>query len=62
GKGTSPFNFGANAGVKWSDEERTAYSNMSSEQKQQLEQATKQYTEGANAVTQACIFKLIRYN
>ncbi|MCU8256313.1 conjugal transfer protein TraG, partial [Vibrio vulnificus] len=30
GKGKSPFNFGANAGVKWSDEERTAYSNMSS--------------------------------
>ncbi|ELQ3743289.1 conjugal transfer protein TraG N-terminal domain-containing protein, partial [Vibrio vulnificus] len=53
GKGKSPFNFGANAGVKWSDEERTAYSNMSSEQKQQLEQATKQYTEGANAVTTA---------
>ncbi|EJR4269493.1 conjugal transfer protein TraG N-terminal domain-containing protein, partial [Vibrio vulnificus] len=53
GKGTSPFNFGANAGVKWSDEERSAYSNMSSEQKQQLEQATKQYTEGANAVTTA---------
>ncbi|WP_340700605.1 conjugal transfer mating-pair stabilization protein TraG [Vibrio harveyi] len=48
-----PLGANANAGVKWSDEERTAYSNMSSEQKQQLEQATKQYTEGANAVTTA---------
>ncbi|GBK97152.1 conjugal transfer protein TraG [Vibrio harveyi] len=48
-----PLGGSANAGVKWSDEERTAYSNMSSEQKQQLEQATKQYTEGANAVTTA---------
>nr|EGR7964587.1 conjugal transfer protein TraG [Vibrio vulnificus] len=48
-----PLGGSANAGVKWSDEERTAYSNMSSEQKQQLEQATKQYTEGANAITTA---------
>ncbi|HDM8062503.1 TPA: conjugal transfer mating pair stabilization protein TraG [Vibrio harveyi] len=48
-----PLGGSANAGVKWSDEERTAYSNMSSEQKQQLEQATKQYTDGANAVTNA---------
>ncbi|HAS6352037.1 conjugal transfer mating pair stabilization protein TraG [Vibrio vulnificus] len=53
GKSILPFSASANAGVKWSDEERTAYSNMSSEQKQQLEQATKQYTEGANAVTTA---------
>nr|ADQ53916.1 putative conjugative transfer protein [Vibrio harveyi] len=53
GKSFLPFSANANAGVKWSDEERTAYSNMSSEQKQQLEQATKQYTEGANAVTTA---------
>ncbi|HHP0488835.1 TPA: conjugal transfer protein TraG N-terminal domain-containing protein, partial [Vibrio harveyi] len=53
GKSILPFSANANAGVKWSDEERTAYSNMSSEQKQQLEQATKQYTEGANAVTTA---------
>ncbi|CAH1547323.1 conjugal transfer mating-pair stabilization protein TraG [Vibrio harveyi] len=48
-----PLGCSANAGVKWSDEERTAYSNMSSEQKQQLEQATKQYTDGANAITNA---------
>ncbi|HHP0493723.1 TPA: conjugal transfer mating-pair stabilization protein TraG [Vibrio harveyi] len=48
-----PLGGSANAGVKWSDEERTAYSNMSSEQKQQLEQATKQYTDGANAITNA---------
>ncbi|WP_210502040.1 conjugal transfer protein TraG N-terminal domain-containing protein, partial [Vibrio crassostreae] len=53
GKGASPFNFGASGGVKWSDDERTAYSNMTTEQKQQLEQATQQYTEGANAVTSA---------
>lgn len=53
GKSILPFSASANAGVKWSDEERTAYSNMSNEQKQQLEQATKQYTEGANAVTTA---------
>lgn len=53
GKGASPFNLGASGGVKWSDEERTAYSNMTTEQKQQLEQATQQYTEGANAVTSA---------
>ncbi|MEZ8184153.1 conjugal transfer protein TraG, partial [Vibrio splendidus] len=39
--------------MKWSDDERTAYSNMNTEQKQQLEQATQQYTEGANAVTSA---------
>ncbi|MFZ3506010.1 conjugal transfer protein TraG, partial [Vibrio harveyi] len=48
-----PLGGSANAGVKWSDEERTAYSNMSSKQKQQLEQATKQYTDGANAITNA---------
>ncbi|CAK2106326.1 conjugal transfer mating pair stabilization protein TraG [Vibrio crassostreae] len=53
GKGASPFSLGANGGVKWSDDERTAYSNMNAEQKQQLEQATQQYTEGANAVTSA---------
>ena len=53
GKSILPFSANANAGVKWSDEERTAYSNMSSEQKQQLEQATKQYTDGASAVTNA---------
>ncbi|CAK2197527.1 conjugal transfer mating pair stabilization protein TraG [Vibrio crassostreae] len=53
GKGASPFNLGASGGVKWSDDERTAYSKMNTEQKQQLEQATKQYTEGANAVTSA---------
>ncbi|TKG37575.1 conjugal transfer protein TraG [Vibrio tasmaniensis] len=53
GKGASPFNLGASGGVKWSDDERTAYSNMNAEQKQQLEQATQQYTEGANAVTSA---------
>ncbi|WP_139686137.1 conjugal transfer mating-pair stabilization protein TraG [Vibrio tasmaniensis] len=53
GKGKSLFNFNASGGVKWSDDERTAYSNMNSEQKQQLEQATQQYTEGANAVTSA---------
>ncbi|MEZ8619026.1 conjugal transfer protein TraG, partial [Vibrio splendidus] len=53
GKGASPFNLGASGGVKWSDDERTAYSNMTTEQKQQLEQATQQYTEGANAVTSA---------
>jgi conjugal transfer mating pair stabilization protein TraG len=53
GKGASPFNLGASGGVKWSDDERTAYSNMTTEQKQQLEQATQQYTEGVNAVTSA---------
>ncbi|MEZ8929823.1 MULTISPECIES: conjugal transfer mating-pair stabilization protein TraG [unclassified Vibrio] len=53
GKGASPFNLGVSGGVKWSDDERTAYSNMNAEQKQQLEQATQQYTEGANAVTSA---------
>ncbi|CAK2110500.1 conjugal transfer mating pair stabilization protein TraG [Vibrio crassostreae] len=53
GKGASPFNLGVSGGVKWSDDERTAYSKMNTEQKQQLEQATKQYTEGANAVTSA---------
>ncbi|MFA0497526.1 conjugal transfer protein TraG N-terminal domain-containing protein, partial [Vibrio sp. 10N.222.46.A1] len=53
GKGASQFNLGASGGVKWSDDERTAYSNMNAEQKQQLEQATQQYTEGANAVTSA---------
>ncbi|MEZ9133946.1 hypothetical protein AB4113_19660, partial [Vibrio breoganii] len=52
-KGASPFNLGASGGVKWSDDERTAYSKMNTEQKQQLEQATQQYTEGANAVTSA---------
>ncbi|MFA0496964.1 conjugal transfer protein TraG, partial [Vibrio sp. 10N.222.54.B11] len=49
----SPFNLGVSGGVKWSDDERTAYSKMNAEQKQQLEQATQQYTEGANAVTSA---------
>ncbi|MEZ9051684.1 conjugal transfer mating-pair stabilization protein TraG [Vibrio sp. 10N.222.55.A3] len=53
GKGASPFNLGASGGVKWSDDERTAYSKMNTEQKQQLDQATQQYTEGANAVTSA---------
>ncbi|MEZ9425461.1 conjugal transfer mating-pair stabilization protein TraG [Vibrio lentus] len=53
GKGASPFNLGASGGVKWSDDERTAYSKMNTEQKQQLEQATQQYTEGANAVSSA---------
>ncbi|MEZ9728510.1 conjugal transfer mating-pair stabilization protein TraG, partial [Vibrio splendidus] len=53
GKGASPFNLGASGGVKWSDDERMAYSKMNTEQKQQLEQATQQYTEGANAVTSA---------
>lgn len=48
-----PLGGSAGAGIKWSDEERTAYSNLNSEQKQQLEQATQQYTEGANAVTSA---------
>ncbi|MEZ9558318.1 conjugal transfer mating-pair stabilization protein TraG, partial [Vibrio splendidus] len=53
GKGASPFNLGASGGVKWSDDERMAYSKMNTEQKQQLDQATQQYTEGANAVTSA---------
>ncbi|ENM5770894.1 conjugal transfer mating pair stabilization protein TraG [Vibrio mimicus] len=53
GKGLLPFSLNGSAGAKWSDEERTAYSNLSSEQKQQLEQATQQYTEGTNAVTSA---------
>ncbi|MDN3686167.1 hypothetical protein QW180_31490 [Vibrio sinaloensis] len=49
-----PIKLGASAGVKWSSDDREAYANMSSEQKkQQLVQATNQYSEGANAVTNA---------
>ena len=51
--GPSPFSFGVSGGVKFSDEERTAYSNMSAEQQQQLEQATQQYSEGATTVANA---------
>ncbi|WP_145958592.1 hypothetical protein [Vibrio tapetis] len=51
--GPSPFSLGVNGGVKFSDEQRTAYSNMSAEQQQQLEQATQQYSEGATTVANA---------
>ncbi|MBN8161752.1 hypothetical protein, partial [Vibrio vulnificus] len=34
GKSILPFSASANAGVQWSDEERTAYSHMSSGQNQ----------------------------
>lgn len=53
GKSLGFFNAGANGGVKWSDDERTAYSHMTNDQKTQLEQATSQYTEGANSVVSA---------
>ncbi len=53
GKGILPFNLGASAGVKFSDEQRSAYANMSSEQVQQLEQMSKQYSDGASAITSA---------
>lgn len=38
---------------KWSDEERTAYSNMTAEQKQSLYQATQQYNEGSTDMQRA---------
>lgn len=45
--------FGAKAGVNWSSDQREAYSNMSAEQKQTLEQATQQYSEGATSMERA---------
>ncbi|CAH1538235.1 IncF plasmid conjugative transfer protein TraG [Vibrio jasicida] len=45
--------FGAHAGVKWSDDQRDAFSNMSAEQKQALNQATQQYNEGATSMQRA---------
>ncbi|KOO12815.1 conjugal transfer protein TraG [Vibrio xuii] len=45
--------FGAKAGVNWSTDQREAYSNMNAEQKQALEQATQQYSEGATSMERA---------
>ncbi|MDC5842219.1 conjugal transfer protein TraG N-terminal domain-containing protein [Vibrio europaeus] len=45
--------FGAKAGVSWSTDQREAYSNMNAEQKQALEQATQQYSEGATSMERA---------
>ncbi|MGR5096848.1 conjugal transfer protein TraG N-terminal domain-containing protein [Vibrio maritimus] len=44
---------GVSGGVKWSDEEREAFSHMTSEQRQALEQATTQYSEGATSMQRA---------
>ncbi|TFH89344.1 conjugal transfer mating-pair stabilization protein TraG [Vibrio ouci] len=44
---------GVSTSVQWSSEERQAYNAMSAEQKQALDQATQQYSEGANAMSRA---------
>lgn len=51
--GQSVLGSGASAGVQWSTDQREAYSNMSAEQKQALEQATQQYSEGATSMERA---------
>lgn len=48
--GQSVLGSGASTGVQWSTDQREAYSNMSAEQKQALEQATQQYSEGATSM------------
>ncbi|BDU35234.1 conjugal transfer protein TraG (plasmid) [Vibrio nigripulchritudo] len=40
-------------GVKWSDENREAFSHMTAEQKQVMDQATHQYSDGATALQRA---------
>ncbi|MDF5595813.1 conjugal transfer protein TraG N-terminal domain-containing protein [Vibrio parahaemolyticus] len=46
---------GVTGGVesRWSDEERRAYSNMTAEQRQAMQQASEQYNEGATAMERA---------
>ncbi|KOO13737.1 conjugal transfer protein TraG [Vibrio xuii] len=51
--GQTVIGSGASAGVQWSTDQREAYSNMSAEQKQALEQATQQYSEGATSMERA---------
>ncbi|MCK6263817.1 conjugal transfer protein TraG N-terminal domain-containing protein [Vibrio sp. ZSDE26] len=51
--GQSVLGGGASAGVQWSTDQREAYSNMSAEQKQALEQATQQYSEGSTSMERA---------
>ncbi|WP_394252857.1 conjugal transfer protein TraG N-terminal domain-containing protein [Vibrio profundi] len=51
--GQSVLGSGASAGVQWSTDQREAYSNMSAEQKQALEQATQQYSEGSTSMERA---------
>lgn len=48
-----PISFGASGSSSWSNEDREAYKKLDSETKTQIENATKQYVEGANVVTQA---------
>lgn len=47
------FGASAKAGINWTQDQREAYNNMSAEQKQALEQATQQYSEGATAMERA---------
>ncbi|WP_425667817.1 conjugal transfer mating-pair stabilization protein TraG (plasmid) [Vibrio tubiashii] len=47
------INAGVNASSRWSDEERDSFSKQVSENQQALDQATKQYTQGASTVTRA---------
>ncbi|MDC5841104.1 conjugal transfer mating pair stabilization protein TraG [Vibrio europaeus] len=49
----SMLNAGVNASSRWSDEERDSFSKQVSENQQALDQATKQYTQGASTVTRA---------
>lgn len=51
--GQSVLGSGASAGIQWSTDQREAYSNMNAEQKQALEQATQQYSEGATSMERA---------
>ncbi|WP_425628597.1 conjugal transfer protein TraG N-terminal domain-containing protein [Vibrio neptunius] len=51
--GENILGFGVSGGVQWSAEDRDAYSKMSAEQKQALEQATQQYSEGASSMDRA---------
>ncbi|NOI21179.1 conjugal transfer mating pair stabilization protein TraG [Vibrio coralliilyticus] len=43
----------ANAGVNWSNDDRESYSKTVNENQQVLDQATAQYTQGANTITRA---------
>lgn len=43
----------ANAGVNWSNDDRESYSKTVNENQQVLDQATAQYTQGANSITRA---------
>lgn len=51
--GQSMLGMGISSNASWSTEQREAYNNMSAEQKQALEQATQQYSEGATSMQRA---------